>query len=80
MDGTQLIGFMETSPDALANPGPEATILPSLRLWGRAQKRRRMVRDLEEFLAACIGGWPRKSSRFVRHQTSAEARDAFASN
>lgn len=80
MDGTRLIGFMESSPDGLANGGSEATILQSLRLWGRAQRRRRMVRDLEQFLASRIGGWPRKSGRNVRAQISAEARDAFASN
>ena len=80
MDGTKLIGFMESSPGGLANSVSEATILQSLRLWGRAQRRRRMVQDLEQFLAAHIGGWPRKSGAAAGERIGAEARNAFASN
>jgi hypothetical protein len=80
MDAAPLIRFMERSPDSLENWSAEATILQSLRLWGRAQRRRRMVQDLEQFLAAHIGGWPRKSGAAAGERIGAEARNAFASN
>jgi hypothetical protein len=55
-------------------------ILQLLEELGRAQRRRRMVRDLETFLAVRAGGWPRKLSQGFHQRSRAEAGDAFASN
>ena len=57
-----------------------ATIRRVMQLWGRAQRRQRMVRDLEDFLAIQVGGWPRKSDRMSSDRRSAEANHAFATN
>lgn len=65
----------------LADAGPDGTMAaPSPRLWERALRRLRMVRDLEVFLAVEVGGWPLKSNRAVDPRSSAEAGRAFASS
>jgi hypothetical protein len=56
-----------------------------IRVWNRAQRRQRMVRDLEHFLGLRDGGWPLKCERpaGVRNSAKAqgaEARNAFGSN
>ena len=69
-------------PAASGTRGGEiwGTILESIVACGREQRRRRVLRDLEAFLAVRAGGWPRKMSRGGHQRNGAEAGDAFASN
>jgi len=73
-------GDKEGKVAALAVSSLQATILKMLQIWGRAQRRQWMVRDLEEFLAVHVGGWPRKTNRAGYEGKAAEANHAFASN
>jgi hypothetical protein len=70
--------------DVLAGQPSQATMMQSIRMWKRAQRRQRMVRDLEQFLGIQCGGWPLKrrpsSDLSSNERKSAEARDASASN
>jgi hypothetical protein len=66
--------------EVLAAQPSQATIMNMIRVWNRAQRRHRMVRDLEHFLGLRCGGWPLKRERPVNQRKGAEARDAFAAN